>query len=285
MMLRLLGNIDNEKRQLQLKLDFPYKIKQMHEAWMGFDTTILKGGKNASAGRAAKTAQLNSWVGQWKMKYAQVYAYSQIGALMGKQWALAWRIINGNYPTAKRDKNGNPVKLATNSQLNLIPGMTEGEGNMLMQRVIDGSLDRGDLRKECLKRNAYEEMRKSAIDIINSKTRSERDIKEKKFTVTTWDEVETKFPVIANKKFLDGWITAFLNKKKKAPAPVVFSAAIGELLDNMHKRAVLTFELVLLARPLFMKRQDFETPDFETAYGRSALLGHEVWPQLRGMGC
>ena len=60
-MLRLLGNIDNEKRQLQLKLDFLYKIKQMHEAWMGFDSMIGKGGKIAQAGRAAKTEQLKSW--------------------------------------------------------------------------------------------------------------------------------------------------------------------------------------------------------------------------------
>ena len=255
MMLRLLGNIDNEKRQLQLKLDFPYKIKQMHEAWMGFDTTILKGGKNASAGRAAKTAQLNSWVGQWKMKYAQVYAYSQIGALMGKQWALAWRIINGNYPSAKRDKNGNPVKLATNSQLNLIPGMTEGEGNMLMQRVIDGSLDRGDLRKECLKRNAYEEMRKCAIDIINTKTRSAKDIEEGKFTCSSWGDVELKFPAVANKKFLEGWIVSFISKKQKAPPSTAFVTAITELLDNMAKKQVLCLMIVLDARQLFMNRQ------------------------------
>jgi len=131
--------------------------------------------------------------------------------------------------------------------------MEVGEANTLMQRVIDGELNRGDLRKGCLKRNAYEDVRKNAIDIINSKTRSERDIKEKKFTVSTWDEVETKFPIITNKKFMDGWITAFIHKKKKAPAPVAFSAAISELLDNMHKKAVRTFQNVLLSRPLFMK--------------------------------
>lgn len=65
--------------------------------------------------------------------------------------------------------------------------------------------------------------------------------------------LEEKFPVIANKKFMDGWLTAFLNKKKKAAAPVTFAGAITELLDNMHKKLVLTFKLVLLARPLFMK--------------------------------
>ena len=187
------------------------------------------------------------------MKYDMVYAFSQIGALMGRQWGLAWKIVNGNYPNAPRNKAGVAIKLQTNSQLNLIPGMDEEEANMLMQRVIDGELDRGDLRKECLKRNAYEEMRKCAIDIINSKTRSDRDIKEKKFTVATWDEVEAKYPVIANKKFMDGWLTAFLHKKKKAPAPVAFTAAVTELLDNMAKKTVLTFKLVLLARPLFMK--------------------------------
>ena len=85
------------------------------------------------------------------MKYDMVHAYSQIGALMGRQWALAWKIIDGLYPSAEPDKHGNPIKLATNSQLNLIPGMSEGEDNMLMQRVIDGQLDRGDLRKECLR--------------------------------------------------------------------------------------------------------------------------------------
>ena len=254
-MLTLLGNIDNAKRQLQLRLDFPAKLQQIHTAWMAFDKTILKGDKKqAAAAKKGKSDALKSWQGAWKMKYDMVYAFSQIGALMGRQWGLAWRIVNGNYPTAPRNKAGVAIKLQTNSQLNLIPGMDEEEANMLMQRVIDGELDRGDLRKECLKRNAYEDMRKNAIDIINSKTRSDRDIKEKKFTVATWDEVEAKFPVIANKKFMDGWLTAFLNKKKKAPAPVAFSAAIGELLDNMHKRAVLTFKLVLLARPLFMKR-------------------------------
>jgi hypothetical protein len=269
-MLRLLGNIDNEKRQLQLKLDFPYKIKQMHEAWIGFDTQILKGGKNATLGRAAKTAQLNSWVGQWKMKYEQVYAYSQIGALMGKQWVLAWKIINGLYPNAQRDKSGNPVKLQTNSQLNLIPGMGEGEGNMLMQRVIDGSLDRGDLRKECLKRNAYEEMRKCAIDIINTKTRSDRDIKEGKFTCSNWDDVETKFPVVANKKFLEGWIVSFIGKKKKAPAPPAFVTAISELLDNMNKKLVLRLMIVLVPRPLFMNRPSRLSP--------SLCRRNPLWP-------
>jgi hypothetical protein len=209
----------------------------MHTAWMGFDRIILTGDKpQVAAAKAAKTEQLKSYVGQWKMKYDMVYAFSQIGALMGKQWGLAWKIINGLYPNSPKSKTGVPIKLQTNSQLNLIPGMDVDEANMLMQRVIDGELDRGDLRKECLKRNAYEE-----IDIINSKTRSERDIKEKKFTVTTWDEVETKFPVIAAKRFMEGWITAFIHKKKKAPSPVAFTAAITELLDNLAKKQVLTF--------------------------------------------
>ena len=57
-----------------------------------------------------------------------------------------------------------PIKLQTNSQLNLISGMEVGEATMLMQRVIDGELDRGDLREECLKRNAFEDMRKNAIN-------------------------------------------------------------------------------------------------------------------------
>ena len=159
---------------------------------------------------------------------------------MGKQWGLVWKIITGLYASAPRNKHGVPIKLQTNSQLNLLPGMEEAEANMLMQRVVDGELDRGDLRKECLKRMAYEEMRKSAIDIINSKTRSERDIKDKKFTVTTWDEVEAKFPIVAARKFMEGWITAFIHKKKKAPAPVAFTAAITELLDNMLSKKVLT---------------------------------------------
>ena len=55
-MLRLLGNIDNEKRQLQLKLDFPYKIQQVHQAWIGFDTQIQQGGKlGAAEGRRRRT--------------------------------------------------------------------------------------------------------------------------------------------------------------------------------------------------------------------------------------
>ena len=253
-MLTLLGNIDNAKRQLQLKLNFPAKLLQIHTAWMAFDKQILHGDKKqAAAAKKAKSEKLKSYEGQWKMKYDMVYAFSQIAALMGRQWGLAWKIVNGNYPSAPKTKAGVPIKLATNSQLNLIPGMDEGEANMLMQRVIDGELDRGDLRKECLKRNAYEDMRKNAIDIINSKTRSDRDIKEKTFTVSTWDEVEQKFPVIAAKKFMDGWLTAFLHKKKKAPAPVAFTSAISELLDNMHKKPVLTFRSVLLACPLFMK--------------------------------
>ena len=48
--------------------------------------------------------------------------------------------------------------------------MTEEEGTPLMQRVIDGGLDRGNLRKECLRRNAYEAMQQNDIDVINSKT-------------------------------------------------------------------------------------------------------------------
>ena len=251
-MLLLLGNIDNEKRELHKKMDFPHKIQQMHNTWMRFDRQILQKGKVEAAARAAKTEQLKSWCGQWKMKYEQVCAFSQIGALMGKQWGLVWKIINGLYATAPRNKAGAPIKLQTNSQLNLLPGMEEAEANMLMQRVVDGELDRGDLRKECLKRMAYEEMRKSAIDIINSKTRSERDIKDKKFTVTTWDEVEAKFPIVAQRKFMEGWITAFIHKKKKAPAPVAFTAAITELLDNMLKKTVLTIQFVLVTSPLFM---------------------------------
>jgi hypothetical protein len=253
-MLNLLGNIDNAKRQLQLKLDFPNKLLQIHNAWMIFDRTIMTGSKlEAAAAKTAKANKLKSYCGQWKMKYDMVYAFSQIGALMGKQWALTWKIVNGLYPSAPKNKAGVPIKLQTNSQLNLIPGMEVGEATMLLQRVVDGEIDRGDLRKECLKRNAYEDMRKNAIDIINSKTRSDRDIKDKKFTVSTWDEVEQKFPVISAKKFMDGWLTAFLHKKKKAPAPVAFTSAISELLDNMHKKPVLTFRIVLPACPLFMK--------------------------------
>ena len=189
---------------------------------------------------------------------------------MGKQWVLAWKIINGLYPNAQRDKSGNPVKLATNSQLNLIPGMGEGEGNMLMQRVIDGSLDRGDLRKECLKRNAYEEMRKCAIDIINTKTRSDRDIKEGTFTCASWDDVEAKYACVASKKFLEGWIVSFIGKKKKAPAPPAFVTAISELLDNMNKKLVLRLMIVLVPRPLFMNRP--------SRLSRSLCRRNPLWP-------
>ena len=69
-------------------------------------------------------------------------------------------------------------------------------------------------------------MRKRAIDVINSKTRSQADIKSGTFTVSTWDEVVEKFPTIAAQSFMGGWITAFIHKKKKAPIPVAFSAAI-----------------------------------------------------------
>ena len=68
-------------------------------------------------GKEAKTAQLFSWSGQWKLKYDTVYAYSQLAALTGNQWGLAWRIILGQYPSAKKDKAGKPVKLQSNSQL------------------------------------------------------------------------------------------------------------------------------------------------------------------------
>ena len=240
-MLTLLGNIDNEKRMLHKRLDFPAKIMQMHNAWIPLDREILQGGKFATAARQAKTKQLQSWVGQWKMKYDMVYAFSQIGALMGKPWVLTWKIINGLYPKSPKNKAGQPIKLQTNSQLNLIPGMETEEATMLLQRVIDGELDRGDLRKECLKRNAYEEMRKRAIDVINSKTRSKADIKSGTFTVSTWDEVVEKFPTIAAQSFMAGWITAFIHKKKKAPIPVAFSAAISDLIDNMGKKAVQLF--------------------------------------------
>ena len=100
-MLLLLGNIDNEKRQLQLKLDFPHKIQQMHNTWMRLDRQILQKGKIAAAARAAKTEQLKSWCGQWKMKYDMVYAFSQIGALMGKQWALSGRSSPARTPTLR----------------------------------------------------------------------------------------------------------------------------------------------------------------------------------------
>jgi hypothetical protein len=172
-MLTLLGNIDNAKREMQLKLDFPAKLLQIHTAWMAFDKQILHGDKKqAAAAKLAKSTQLKSYQGQWKMKYDMVYAFSQIGALMGRQWGLAWKIVNGMYPSAPKTKAGVPIKLQTNSQLNLIPGMDEGEANMLMQRVIDGELDRGDLRKECLKHNAYEEMCKSAATETSRKESS-----------------------------------------------------------------------------------------------------------------
>ena len=99
-MLRLLGNIDNAKRLIQLELDFPAKVQQIRVAWMAFDRKISRGGKHAAEGKKAKTAQLFSWSGQWKRKYDTVYAYSQLAALTGRQWGLAWRIIIGQYPSA-----------------------------------------------------------------------------------------------------------------------------------------------------------------------------------------
>jgi len=125
-MLTLLGNIDNEKRMLHKRLDFPAKIQQMHNAWIPLDREILQGGKAATAARQAKPKLLQSWVGQWKMKYDMVYAYSQIGGLMGRQLGLAWKIVNGLCPNSTRNKAGVPIKLQTNSQLNLIPGMEVG---------------------------------------------------------------------------------------------------------------------------------------------------------------
>ena len=36
---------------------------------------------------------------------------------------------------------------------------------------------------------------------------------------------------------MEGWITAFIHRKKKAPASVAFIADISELLDNMAKKS------------------------------------------------
>ena len=97
-------------------------------------------------------------------------------------------------------------------------------------------------------------MRKSVIDVINSKTRSDRDIKDGKFTVSTWQEVEAKFPVVTTKKFLEGWIISFMGKKKKAPSPPAFVSAITKLLDSIAKKMVLPLSTVLDTCPLFMNR-------------------------------
>ncbi len=72
--------------------------------------------------------------------------------------------------------------------------------------------------------------------------------------MSNWVDVEAKFPVVANKKFLDGWIISFVGKTKKAPAPAAFVNAITELLDNVAKKLVLHLSIVLDACPLFMNR-------------------------------
>jgi hypothetical protein len=76
--------------------------------------------------------------------------------------------------------------------------------------------------------------------------------------------------IVANKKFLEGWIVSFVGKKKRAPPAAAFVNAITELLDNMAKKMVLCLMSVVDARPLFMNRP--------SRLSRSLCRRNPLWP-------
>ena len=124
--------------------------------------------------------------------------------MKGELWGLLWKIIMGNYPNSRTGASDLPIKLQTNSPLDLIPGMDPEEATALMQRVLDGTLKRGQLRNECLRRQCFEDTRRHMMEVINAKTMSAGQVKKGKMTVATWADVEEKYPRLAAPAFLEG---------------------------------------------------------------------------------
>ena len=115
-MLRLFGNIDNAKRELQRKLDFPSKVLQMHRAAIQFDTMAETGGaKGQKKAKDARAAAIKSWCGQWRCSYEKVYPLWTLANLKGEMWGLIWKIIMGNYPNSRKGPTGSfrPTRLST----------------------------------------------------------------------------------------------------------------------------------------------------------------------------
>ena len=140
----------------------------MHRAAVQFDNMAEAGGPAAQKkAKAARAAALKSWHNQWRRKYEKVHPLWALANLKGELWGLLWKIIMRNYPHSRKGASGLPIKLQTNSSLNLIPGMDPEEAAALMQRVLDGALERGQLRNECLRSQCFEDMCRHMMEVIN----------------------------------------------------------------------------------------------------------------------
>ncbi len=94
-----------------------------------------------------------------------------------------------------------------------------------MQRVLDGTLERGQLPKECLRRQC-EDMCSHMMEVTNAKTMSAGQFKKGKMTVATWADVEEKYPHLAATAYLEGRLLSYKGRPRKQPPPGPFINAI-----------------------------------------------------------
>ena len=204
--LRLMGPVDNWKREQHRSMQFSSRLWQMHNADQEMRKRVIVEGMGPSAEREMRAASNKAFATSFNMDLPKIRGWASLAHKTGKVWALMYKIIIGDYKFAPV-RLGKKVQVDSESQFNLFSSsLSDADSIALLQRVINGDIEVTGLRNAVKKITGAQRLKQEVMDFINASITTQQDLVNKKSPINSWEDVVMKFPKLADPSWHEEWL-------------------------------------------------------------------------------
>ena len=205
-MLRLMGTVDNWKREQHRSMQFSSRLWQMHNADQEMRKRVIMEHMSPKDEREMRAKSVKAFATSFEIDLPKVRTWASLAHKTGKVWALMYKIITGDYQFAPT-RLGKKVQVDSESQFNLFSTSLSDEDSIaLLQRVINGDIEVTGLRNAVKQITGAQRLKVEVMEFINTSTTTQSDLVNKKAPIKTWEDVVNKFPKLADPAWHLEWL-------------------------------------------------------------------------------
>ena len=204
--LRLMGTVDNWKREQHRSMQFSSRLWQMHNADQDMRKRVIKERMTPKQERDMRAESNKAFAVSFDLEVTKVRTWAALAHKTGKVWALMYKIITGDYQFAPT-RLGKKVQVDSESQFNLFStSLSDDDSIALLQRVINGDIEVTSLRNSVKQITGAQRLKQEVMDFINATTTTQQDLVNKTVPINSWEDVVKGYPKLADSAWHAEWL-------------------------------------------------------------------------------
>jgi hypothetical protein len=213
--LRLMGTVDNWKREQHRSMQFSSRLWQMHNADQDMRKRVINEKMTAKQERDMRAESNKAFAVSFDMEVQRIRTWAALAHKTGKVWALMYKIIIGDYQFAPT-RLGKKVQVDSESQFNLFSSsLSDDDSIALLQRVINGDIEVTSLRNSVKQITGAQRLKQEVMDFINATTTTQQDLVNKTVPINCWDDVVKGYPKLADSSWHAEWLPFTVQRTAK----------------------------------------------------------------------